>query len=123
MNRATLTRLVHRLGELMEPIYHALFSSILLSSVLGVDETPTPAGRKNGKIKSGYYWIFFGDRNEVAFIFAPTRSQSVLDEALAGFEGKLLCDGYVAYEGFAQENSNVTLCQCWNHTRREFLKP
>lgn len=125
LDRGTLTRLVHRVGELLELVYSALFSSILTSSVLAVDETPTPAGRGGGKMKKGYYWTFFGDKDEVAFIFSPSRAQAVLDEALAGFEGKLLCDGYSAYEGFVnkvnQADGDVTLCQCWSHTRRNFI--
>lgn len=122
IERSTMTRLVHRSGELLEPIYNALVSSVLNSSVLGVDETPTPAGRKNKKMKKGYYWVFYGDRDEVFFLFSPSRSQSVIDKALEGFEGKLLTDGYVVYDTFANKNENVVLCNCWNHTRREFLK-
>ena len=121
IDRGTLTRLVHRVGELLEPIYHALLSSILLSSILAVDETPTPAGRGEGKMKKGYYWVFFGDLNEIVFVYSPSRGQEVLDEVLAGFEGKLLCDGYRAYESFVAANPQSTLCQCWSHARRGFI--
>lgn len=122
IERSTMTRLIHRTGEMLELIYNALVSSVLNSSVLGVDETPTPAGRKNKKMKQGFYWVFYGDREEVFFLFSPSRSQAVIDKALEGFEGKILTDGYVVYDNFAKANKNVVPCNCWGHTRREFLK-
>lgn len=118
--RSTLTRLTHRVGELLEPIYHALLSSVLQSQVLTSDETPTPAGRQNGKMKQGYYWGLYGDQDEIAFLFSPTRSAKVLDQALAGFEGVLLSDGYSAYDSFIKRNPQVVAAQCWVHARRNF---
>jgi transposase len=70
----------------------------------------------------GYFWVFFGDKREVYFSFSPSRARKVLDDELSGFKGKLLCDGYAAYESFVAITSGNTLCQCWSHTRREFLK-
>lgn len=122
VTRATLTRLVRRVGELLEPIYNALLSSILLSQVLAADESPTPAGKGNGKIKKGFFWAFFGDKTEVAFLFSPSRSRKVLDEFLKGFQGTLLTDGYIAYESFAKSTAGVTAAQCWAHTRRYFIE-
>ncbi len=120
--RSTLTRLIHRVGELLEPIYLAQQSSILLSQVLTVDESPTPAGRAGGRMKTGYFWALYGDQDEVGFLFSPTRARRVLDEALAPYSGVLLCDGYSAYESFAQARADVSLAQCWSHTRRNFLE-
>lgn len=122
VDRGTLTRLVHRTGELMESIYHALFSSVLSSEVLTADESPTPAGRGKGKMNSGYYWVFYGDKDEVAFLFSPSRGQQVVDEALAEFQGTLLSDGYGVYESFAERHPGVVHAQCWSHTRRYFVK-
>lgn len=120
--RSTLTRLTHRVGELLEPIYLAQQSSILSGQVLTVDESPTPAGRASGRMKTGYFWAMFGDQQEVGFLFSPTRARRVLDEALAPYQGVLLCDGYSAYESYAQARADVTLAQCWSHTRRNFLE-
>lgn len=121
LDRSTLTRLIHRCGELLEPVYQAILSSVLLSKVLAVDESPTPAGRKNGKMGNGYYWALYGDQHEIAFLYSPTRSGKVLDEVLRGFQGTLLSDGYVAYESFVKKNPGVTAAQCWVHTRRNFI--
>src|SRR4051812_4085644 len=45
LSRGTLTQWGQRAAELLEPIYYALLSSILLSQVLAMDETPVKAGR------------------------------------------------------------------------------
>lgn len=123
LDRGTLTRHVHRVGELLEPVYHAVLSSVLQSAILTMDESPTRAGRGQGKMKNGYFWALFGDQKEVAFLFSPSRSQKVVDEVLKGFQGKLVTDGYVVYEtAAAQSGGKITPVQCWSHTRRKFIE-
>ena len=90
--------------------------------MLAVDESPTPAGQKKGKMGTGYYWAMYGDQDEIAFLYSPTRAGKVLDEVLRGFEGVLLSDGYIAYESFVKKNPRVTAAQCWVHTRRYFIE-
>jgi len=124
LDRGHLIRVLHRVAELLEPIYEALFSSVLSSKILTADETPTPAGRnkKKGKMDKGYFWAFFGDQKEIYYLFSPSRSRAVLDDTLASFQGHLVCDGYSAYESFVNETEGTELVQCWSHTRREFIK-
>ncbi|MCU7833673.1 MAG: IS66 family transposase [gamma proteobacterium symbiont of Taylorina sp.] len=45
-----------------------------------------------------------------------------VEQQLNGFQGTLLSDGYCAYDKFARNNPDVTLAQCWTHTRRYFVK-
>lgn len=122
LDRGNMIRVLHRTGELLQPIYDALRLSVHSSLLLTVDETPTPVGRKKGKTGKGYYWVFYGDKKEVYFHYSPSRARKVLDDELSGFKGKLLCDGYAAYESYVAVTEGNTLCQCWGHTRREFLK-
>jgi hypothetical protein len=106
----------------LEPIYHALLSSILLSQVLAMDETPVKAGRHGkGKLHTGYFWPIYGDQDEIAFPFAASRAQSVVREALGKFCGVLLTDGYIVYDRFAQTVNRLIHAQCWSHTRRHFV--
>jgi len=121
IDRGQLTRVLHRMAELLEPIYEKLMTSVLNSKTLTVDETPTPAGRKNGKMDKGYFWVFYGDQDEIYYLFSPSREGKVLKDALSMFQGNLVSDGYAAYESFAKANPGVLLAQCWAHTRREFL--
>jgi transposase len=82
LSRVTLTQWVHRTAALLEPIYHALLSSILQSNVLAMDETPIKAGRQEqGKLHRGYFWPVYGDQEEIAFPYAASRAQAIVREA------------------------------------------
>ena len=53
VSRAWLTQLVHRSGNLLEPIYDELVESIRSGRVKQIDETPIKAGRKKkGKMRT-----------------------------------------------------------------------
>jgi len=122
ISRGTLTNLVHRAAQLLEPVYVALQSSILLSHTLAIDETPIKAGRKvKGRMHQGYLWGMYGDKEELAFLYASTRSGKVLTENLSGFEGTLVTDGYSAYERFAEQREDICHAQCWVHVRKKFF--
>jgi len=121
--RSTLTGLVHRTGDLLQPIFEAQWASVLTSDVIAMDETPIKAGRKvRGKMQTGYFWPIYGDRDEIVFPFSDSRSGQMLDEALEGYRGVLLTDGYSPYESYAARVNEIVHAQCWSHTRRQFLK-
>lgn len=123
VHRGTLTRLVHRLAELLEPIHVAVLSSVLLGDFLTVDETPTKAGRENGKMRKGWFWGFHGVQGEVAFVFSPSRSSAILDDVLRDYNGGVLSDGYVGYESFTKARmGSIIRYQCWAHARRKFIE-
>ena len=81
-----------------------------------MDETPIKAGRKErpppqrGKMKTGYFWPIYGDRDEIAFPFATTRGSAVVREALKGYVGVLLTDGYEVYERYAKAVERHRAC-------------
>jgi transposase len=122
LSRGTLTQGVHRAAELVEPSYYALFSSILPSHVLTMEETPRKAGRREeGKLPKGYFWPLYGDKDEVAFPFTAARAQAGVREALGKFCGVLLTDGDIVYERFALRVKSLVPAQWWSHTRRQFV--
>jgi transposase len=121
IDRSTLTRLYLRVAEMCDMTYQAQLSSILMSKVITMDESPTPAGRMGGKMKKGYYWVLYGDKGEVVFVYSPTRSRKVIDKLLEGFKGTLHSDGYRAYESFCRKTQGVFWAGCWAHTRRKFI--
>lgn len=126
--RSTLTNLVHRTVDLLEPVYEAQLRSILSSQVLAMDETPIKAGRKEkkppdrGEMRTAYFWPIYGDRDEIAFPFARTRGSEVVREALKGYVGVLLSDGYEVYDRYAKAVNGIVHAQCWSHARRHFVK-
>jgi len=123
VSRSSLSNWVHQSIGLLEPIYRAQLDSILNSSVLAMDETPIRAGRKSkGKMRTGYFWPVYGDRDEVVFPYASSRSNSHVPNILGSYRGALVTDGYSAYESFAQKRDEVVHALCWAHTRRGFVK-
>jgi len=125
LSRAALTSWVQRAGELLEPVYEAQLASIRRSRVVAMDETPIRAGRKQGKprkMKTGYFWPIYGDADEVAFPFAPTRAHAQVEVLLGDFKGTLVSDGFEAYARFRQKHDQVVHALCWAHARRGFVK-
>lgn len=125
LSRVTLTNWFHRTAELLSPIHEAQMVSILESEVLLMDETPIRAGpgkKKKGRMKTGYFWPVYGDRDEIAFPFSPTRSHRVVVETLGGYSKTLVSDGYEAYERYAEKTKGLVHGQCWAHVRRKFLE-
>ncbi len=125
VSRASLTTWVHRAVELVEPIYEAQLASIRSGRIIAMDETPIRAGRqkgKPGKMKTGYFWPLYGDRDEVAFPYAATRGRVHVEGLLTGFQGTLVSDGYEAYARFAERQKAIVHALCWSHTRRGFVK-
>ena len=123
VSRGTLTNLEQRAGELLQPIASEVLDSCLESQALALDETPTKAGLKSkGKMKKSYFWCFYGDQDEMAFIYSNSRSCDVVEPYLKEFEGVLLTDGYPGYESLCAKHPKITHAECWTHSRRYFVK-
>lgn len=123
VSRGTLTNLEQRAGQLLQPVAHEVLNSCLESHTLALDETPTKAGLKcKGKMKKGYFWCFYGDQEEIAFIYSDSRSCDVVEPYLKEFEGVLLTDGYPGYESLCAKYPKITHAECWTHSRRYFVK-
>lgn len=125
LSRPWLTQLVSQAAQLLEPIYEAQLDSIRASRVKAMDETPIKAGRAGpGKMKAGYFWPVYGERNEVCFPYFDSRQHGCVARLLGAKPQAgevLLSDGYAAYARYA-EATGVTHAQCWSHTRRGFFE-
>ena len=125
ISRAWLTQLVHRGGDLLEPIFDALVESIRVGRVKLIDETPIKAGRKKkGKMRTAYFWPVLGGDKEIAFLYFDSREHHHVFEALGAKpeDGSVIVsDGYGAYKAYAKATGTLN-AQCWTHSRREFVK-
>ena len=125
VSRAWLTQLVHRSGDLLEPIFDALVESIRAERVKLIDETPVKAGRKKkGKMRAAYFWPVMGGEKEIAFLYFDSREHHHVFEALGEKPGDgsvIVSDGYGAYKAYAKATGTLN-AQCWTHSRREFVK-
>jgi hypothetical protein len=88
-----------------------------------MDETPIKAGREADKrrMRTGWYWPVYGEDEEIAFIFAPSRARVEVERILGEFTGTLLSDGAAAYASFARQRAGLVHAQCWAHARRMFV--
>ena len=70
---------------------------------------------------AGYFCPVYGDQDEIAFPFAPSRAERVVQEVLGSFCGVLLTDEYKVYDRFARSMAAIIHVQCWAYTRRKFV--
>jgi transposase len=125
VTRPWLTQLFQKSIGLLEPIYDAQFDSIIASRVKTMDETTIKAGRKGtGRMKTGYFWPVYGERDEVCFPFFPSREGDNIVAVLGRIHppgAVLLTDGYAPYASYAKQVGIIN-AQCWSHSRREFFE-
>ena len=123
VSRPWLTQLMQQAVALLEPIHEAQLASIRAGRVISMDETPIKAGPSGtGKMKSAYFWPVYGLRDEICFLYYPSRAAQHVQQALgldppAG--AVLLTDGYAAYKQYAKK-TGITHAQCWAHCRRKY---
>lgn len=123
---STMADMVGRAGTALAPLAEALHRMLLMRDVVHADETPLQLldTRKGGKSRAGYLWCYVsGERSGppvVCFDSQPGRSSKYPVEYLKDWAGKLVVDGYPAYETLAKQNNGITLSGCWAHVRRNF---
>ena len=130
LSRGTLTSNFIKACMLLSPIAKAQMFSVLLSRVLAIDETPIRVGvdKVKHKMKKGYVWPIYGERNEICYHYHRSRAASVLKELIPKFDGVLLSDGYSAYKSYASGLKEASLsplveqASCWIHARRKFVE-
>src|SRR5262249_61590040 len=85
-------------------------SSLVSGSVIYADETEVKL-----KKTKGYVWVL-SNREEVLYLYRPTREVEFLAELLSGFSGVLVTDFYSAYDsiGCAQQKCLVHLIRDLN---------
>lgn len=124
ISRPWLTQLVHRCGNLLEPVFEALLESIRNERVKLMDETPVKAGQKvKGKMREAYFWPVMAG-SDIAFLYFDSREHRHVFDALGAKPGDgsaIVSDGYGAYAAYAKA-TNTLNPQCWTHSRREFVK-
>lgn len=106
----------------LKPLYEVLLSKVKGSCYLQADETPIKVldKDKKGDTHRGYYWVYHAVKESlVVFDYREGRSREGPEEILKYFKGYLQCDGYGAYDAFA-ERKDITLINCMAHARRMF---
>lgn len=115
ISRSTLNELLLRVAHKLAPIHAHLLEAVREADVVHADETPI---RLLSHDKQAWVWVFIGGTT-VAFVFDRSRGSSVPERILAGSKGKLLTDGFAAYNAVTTGEGRVAV-RCHSHIRRKF---
>ena len=122
IDRSTQWRWMHRLGHGVTPLVDLMWHRVRQGQVIAMDETPVRELGGPGTTRKGYLWTGVGDEDHPydCFFYTSDRRGIRPQEFLAGFEGYLLADAYVAYERIGEVRPGVVKASCWAHGRRKF---
>ena len=122
IDRSTQSRWMRGLGDGVTPLVELMWERALQSSVLGMDETPVMELGGPGRTLKGYLWAGVGDANHPydCFFYTSDRRSIQAETMLAGFQGYLTADAYIAYERIGELWPGVFKTSCWVHGRRKF---
>ena len=124
LSRATLSIWAIRCGKLIQSLCNLMQEQLVQYPVLQMDETTLQVLKEEGRAAStkSYLWAQRGgppNQSVVMFHYSPTRSHTVADELLQGFNGILQTDGYAGYPAVCAKNG-LRHAGCWAHARRKF---
>ncbi|HET7412067.1 MAG TPA: IS66 family transposase [Pararhizobium sp.] len=131
LDRTTLGLWLKRLAWWLRPLYDRQLQFTHRQARIFCDETPLPVldpGR--GRTKRCQFWAHAMDDRPwngpappaVTYVFAASRSAAEIARQLAGYDGVLQVDGYVAYKSHARKaRYEVSLAFCFAHARRKFV--
>ena len=122
IDRSTQWRWMRGLARGVTPLVDLMWQLARQSAVVGMDETPVMELGGPGRTLKGYLWVGVGDANHPydCFFYTSDRRSIRPETMLAGFEGYLTADAYVAYERIGKLWPGVFKTSCWVHGRRKF---
>ena len=123
----TLCHWVNFAAETLNPLYQLIAEKLRTSSQINIDESPVSyLPQKEQGSKQGYFWVYRSQEAGVLYDWQLGRGHECLDAVLKKgdehFQGLIQCDGYQAYQTWADKHSAVSLAGCWVHARRKFVE-
>jgi transposase len=104
-------------------IYSLMKEEILKRDILHIDETEVQVLKEPGRTpaQKSYMWLFAGAECDVPlylFEYHERRSREVVARFLKGWSGRVVTDGYAAYDDLGKGIDRIS---CLVHIRRHFL--
>lgn len=121
ISRQTMTDLLHRAAELLEPLVARLFALIATADIVQADETTM---RRQDTKKRGFLFSFLADLDAhvvIGYRFSPDRSQQTPIDVLGDSTGFLVADQYSGY-GVVTAAGRRRHAGCWAHARRPIFE-
>ena len=136
-------------AALVRPLVEYMKALVLLSKVIGTDDTPVPVlDPKHGRTRTGRLWAYLGDHDHPysVFDYTPTRCRDGPANFFGNYAGYIQADAYGGYDhlfkcgvdgarvpvdgtgiapAFAPTGGAArrpTEVGCWAHARRKFVE-
>jgi transposase len=128
LSRQTLCNWSGMAAGAVQLVLKQIAEEVFSGEYVQMDETPVEyLCPGNGKTKNGYLWVAHNPATRITvFHWRTSRAAQCLHEIVpAGFKGIIQCDGYSAYNSFAQNlerKGSIRLAGCWAHVRRGFFE-
>ena len=128
ISRQTLCNWSGMAADASQLLIKEIGQNVFAGGYVQIDETPieylVPG---HGQTKTGYLWVVNNPQSgEMLFTWHTSRAAVCLESLVpTGFTGVIQCDGYSAYDSFAQSQERtgtLTLAGCWAHVRRKFFE-
>lgn len=124
LGRASMSRWILQLGNLLSPLKDLLQEEIIQDSYVRADETRAQVlNEKERKAQTqSYMWVYLtgsSSQRAIVYEYTPTRKGENAKAFLKDFKGHLQTDGYSGYKALAQ-TADITAVGCWAHARRKF---
>ncbi len=131
--RSTQCDWMRRIAELLTPLVELMHDRVLLSDVLGTDDTLVPLVEKGrGKTRQARFWGYRGDGSHPYNVFDFTASRSrdgplrflrrnETEDSPRSFRGYLQADAFPGYD-ILFERGDIVEAGCWAHARRKFFE-
>lgn len=110
----------------LQRLYDHLHGLLIPQHILQADETTVEVSKDGRKAGSkSYMWVYrtgqnITDKPIVLYDYQKTRNHEHPLEFLEGFKGILVCDGFPGYKTFSRKSGDITIAECWAHSRRKF---
>ena len=126
---STLVDYCAKATDLLKPLWALMKQRVLLSSIVGTDDTSVRA-RLPGKkgVLKGHLWVYRGDEAHryAVFEFSDNWKADVPQAFLETFHGYIQADGYKGYDKLFEKGSAAVAVRlevgCWSHARRKWVK-
>jgi transposase len=124
VNDSTLGDLFHGTAQAAMVLYERLLALIAADPLVLADETTMPVQAK-GKTRTAWIWDFIArdadGKDLIAYVYSKSRSGETPQRVLANTLGKLLVDGYTAYNKVTLPGGRER-AGCLAHARRKFFE-
>ncbi len=120
----TLWDQINLLAHVLAPLKTRIHDYILAQPVIGADETRWRMMSDRGKDEGPSNWQVWaiGCPTAVSYTILESRSAAAAAKIFGAYAGKVMVDGYDAYESLARKLLTLMLAHCWAHVRRKFVE-